>query len=171
MGWKSSSHRLEAYVLDRNGRVAASFERLHWDEQEVVDRAVEVLAERNKPARIATPMMGTLASVAIAFFPKCPVCWAAYLSMLGVTGLIQVPYSPWLQPILALLVIANIASVWWRARATDRMIGPCLVTLGALVILASRFNSGSVRLAALGIVLTLAGSLLGTSLSNRIASG
>ena len=154
-------HRLEVYVLDRNGRVAASFERLHWDEQEVVERAVEVLAERKEAVRIATPMLGTLAAIAIAFFPKCPVCWAAYLSMLGVTGLIQVPYSPWLQPILAVLMIANIASVWWRGRATGRMIGPWLVTLGALVILASRFNSGSVKLAALGIVLTSAGSLLG----------
>jgi protein SCO1 len=163
-------HRLEVYVLDRNGRVAASFERLHWDEQEVVDRTIELLAERKKPARIATPMMGTLASVAIAFFPKCPVCWAAYLSMLGVTGVIQVPYSPWLQPILAVLMIANVASVWWRGRATGRMIGPCLVTLGALVILASRFNSGSVKLAALGIVLTLAGSLLGVVSSVSLRS-
>ena len=160
-------HRLEVYVLDRNGRVAASFERLHWDEQEVVDRAVEVLAERKKPARITTPMMGTLASIAIAFFPKCPVCWAAYLSMLGVTGLIQVPYSPWLQPILAVLMIANITSVWLRGRATGRMIGPYLVTLGALVILASRFNSGSLKLAALGIVLTLTGSLLGVFTAQR----
>jgi hypothetical protein len=81
--------------------------------------------------------------------------------MLGITGLIQVPYSPWLQPILAVLMIANIASVWLRGRATGRLIGPYLVTLGAFVILASRFNSGSLKLAALGIVLTLAGSLLG----------
>ena len=162
-------HRLEVYVLDRNGRVAASFERLHWDEQEVVDRAVEVLAERKQPARIATPMMGTLASIAIAFFPKCPVCWAAYLSMLGVTGLVQIPYSPWLQPILAVLMIANIASVWWRGRATGRIIGPCLVTLGALVILASRITSASPKLAALGIVLTLAGSLLGVVSLRKVA--
>ena len=163
-------HRIEAYVLDRNGRVAASFERLHWDEQEVVDRAIGVLAERKEPARIATPMMGTLASIAIAFFPKCPVCWAAYLSMLGVTGLIQIPYSPWIQPILAILMIANIASVWLRGRATGRMIGPYLVTLGALTILASRINSGSIKLAALGIVLTLAGSLLSVVSSMSLRS-
>src|SRR4029079_17352141 len=34
-------HRLEVYVLDRNGRVAASFERLHWDEHAVVGRAAD----------------------------------------------------------------------------------------------------------------------------------
>ena len=164
-------HRLEVYILDGKGRIAASFERLHWDEQEVVDRAAEVLNEENKPVeqqevapekhpRIATPMLATLASIAVAFFPKCPICWAAYLSMLGVTGLSQIPYSPWLQPIFVILMVANVASVWWRGRATGRVIGPVLVTLGALSILASRFDSGSVKLAAAGIILTLAGSLL-----------
>ncbi len=167
-------HRLEVYILDSKGRIAASFERLHWDEQEVVDRAAEVLAEENhitapadppevareKHPRIATPALATLASVAVAFFPKCPICWAAYLSMLGVTGLSQIPYSPWLQPILVVLMVANIASVWWRGRATGRVSGPFLVTLGALAILASRIDTGSVKLAAVGIILTLAGSLL-----------
>jgi cytochrome oxidase Cu insertion factor (SCO1/SenC/PrrC family) len=38
-------HRIEVYILDTQGRVAVSFERIHWDEQEVVARAVEVLNE------------------------------------------------------------------------------------------------------------------------------
>jgi len=36
-------HRIEAYILDAEGRVAASFERLHWDEEQVTARAIEVL--------------------------------------------------------------------------------------------------------------------------------
>jgi protein SCO1/2 len=38
-------HRIEVYILDAKGRIAASFERVHWDEQQVVARAVEVLHE------------------------------------------------------------------------------------------------------------------------------
>jgi protein SCO1 len=38
-------HRVEAYILDAEGRLAASFERLHWDEELVVDRAIDVLQE------------------------------------------------------------------------------------------------------------------------------
>ena len=57
-------------------------------------------------------------------------------------------------------MVANIASVWLRGRITRRMTGPYLVTLGALAILASKLDSGSLKLAILGIVLTLAGSLL-----------
>ncbi|MCP3371212.1 SCO family protein [Bradyrhizobium cajani] len=36
-------HRIELYILDAAGRVAVSFERLHWDEDQVVIRAVETL--------------------------------------------------------------------------------------------------------------------------------
>jgi cytochrome oxidase Cu insertion factor (SCO1/SenC/PrrC family) len=39
-------HRIEAYVLDAEGRIAACFERIHWDERRVVDRAIKVLNEK-----------------------------------------------------------------------------------------------------------------------------
>ena len=80
-------HRIEVYILDAEGRIAASFERIHWDEQQVVDRTIEVLKEKrdettsevspepaDRPARRKTvsPMLGTLASLGVAFFPKCP---------------------------------------------------------------------------------------------------
>lgn len=41
-----------------------------------------------------------LLSVLIAFFPKCPVCWAVYMSMFGSLGLAQLPYMGWLLPVL-----------------------------------------------------------------------
>jgi hypothetical protein len=39
-------HRIEAYILDAQGRIAVSFERLHWDEEQVVIRTVEMLKEK-----------------------------------------------------------------------------------------------------------------------------
>ena len=36
-------HRIELYILDAAGRIAVSFERLHWDEPQIVTRAVETL--------------------------------------------------------------------------------------------------------------------------------
>ena len=36
-------HRIELHILDAHARIAASFERLRWDEREVVAKAVEVL--------------------------------------------------------------------------------------------------------------------------------
>lgn len=191
-------HRIEAYVLDAEGRIAASFERLHWNEREVVDRALEVLTEENGgkasdnlpapnrlapnlpapnlPARkrrvlphTAPPVWGTLASIGVAFFPKCPVCWAAYLSVLGIVGLNQIPYSPWLQPLLAAVMLINIVSVWMRGRLTGQMSGAYLVSAGALAIVISKMGLGWESAAVPGVVLTLAGSLLSaaSSLTNR----
>ena len=81
---------------------------------------------------------GASASLAIAFFPKCPVCWTAYMSVIGIGGLEQVPYSPWLRPALVVLMLLNVLSVWVRGRTAGRMIGFYLVAAGAMTILLSR---------------------------------
>ncbi|HKI00765.1 MAG TPA: SCO family protein [Thermoanaerobaculia bacterium] len=160
-------HRIEVYVLDAQGRIAASFERIHWDEQQVVDRAVEVLEAKSEEAapavrgKAASSAAGTLASLAVAFFPKCPVCWAAYLSFFGVAGLERIPYSPWLQPVLAAVMLINLASLWLRGRSTGRMSGFYLAGTGALAIIVSKTGPGWENAALWGGALTLAGSLLG----------
>ena len=152
-------HRIEAYVLDAEGRIAFSFERLQWDETQILERAVELLETDRSPAKAKTgsAAIGTLASIAFAFFPKCPVCWAAYLSVLGIAGLERIPYTPWLEPLLAVAVLLNVTSVWLRARSTRRKAGAWTVTAGALIIGVSKFGW---PLAPLGVVSTLAGSLL-----------
>lgn len=48
-------HRIEVYILDAQGRIATSFERIHWDEQQVVDRAIEVLKEKQDETSEASP--------------------------------------------------------------------------------------------------------------------
>lgn len=167
-------HRVEVFVLDNLGRIAASFERLHWDEHEVVRRATEVLQEPKGPAtpatrredinatrKIATPLFGTFAALGLALFPKCPLCWAGYMSLFGIAGLEGIPYSPWLQPLLAVVIAINLASVWLRARATGRMMGFMLVSAGALTIVLSKV-SGMQKAAIGGVLLTLVGSFVST---------
>lgn len=168
-------HRIEVYVLDAEGRVAASFGRIHWDEEKVVGRAVEVLGEKNDGAepggaaespgrprrrKSGSPLLAALASLGVAFFPKCPICWAAYLSLFGVASLQRVPYSPWLQPLLAAVMLINVGSLWLRGRATGRMGGFYLVSAGALTILLSKTGPGWEGASLWGVALTLAGSLL-----------
>jgi protein SCO1/2 len=181
-------HRIEVYILDAKGRITASFQRIHWDEQQVVDRAIEVLEEKSDkmasetmsevspelagfPARrkIASPMFGTFAALAVAFFPKCPICWATYMSVFGIAGLGRIPYSPWLQPVLVAVMLINITSVWLRGRSTGRMIGFYLVSAGALAIVVSKIGAGWENAAVWGVALTLAGSLL-SALNARTSS-
>jgi protein SCO1 len=168
-------HRVEAYVLDAEGRIATCFERIHWNEQQVVDRTIEVLKEKSDEAarevslgpadppagrKTALPIFGTLASFGVAFFPKCPICWAAYLSVFGIAGLGQIPYFPWLQPVLVAVMLINLASVWLRGRSTGRMSGCYLVSAGAFAIVVLKMGLGWEKAAVWGVPLTLAGSLL-----------
>ena len=172
-------HRIEAYVLDAKGRIAGSFERLHWDEQELIDRAVTVLSEKNdlRPTevvpresaavtRTASPVLATLASLGVAFFPKCPICWSAYLSLFGIAGLNQIPYSPWLQPILIIAMLINVFSVWWRARVTRQRWGLYLVSAGAVIIIVAKMGFGWEKAAIPGVLLTFAGSVV-SAMSSR----
>jgi protein SCO1/2 len=174
-------HRIEIYLLDAEGAIAASHERIHWDERQMVDRAAELLQEKlpaprrgvgivNRPPPVgaSVPFFGALASVGFAFFPKCPFCWAAYLSVFGVAGLKQIPYSPWLQPLFVLLMLLNLFSVWVRGRTTRRAAAFCLVTAGAFAIILSRaWPVLGEPLAWSGVALTLAGSFLSVAQSVR----
>ncbi len=166
-------HKVEVYVLDAEGRIAASFERLQWDERMVLDQAVHLLEEQAvsgrgssspaaRPGRrsAAWPMVSTFCCLAAVFFPKCPVCWAAYLSVLGIAGLEQIPYAPWLLPLLIALMLVNVVSLWQRGRQ-DRKLGFYLAAAGACAILALRLGLDLAFAGPLGVGLTLAGSLYG----------
>ena len=162
-------HRLEVYILDAEARVAAHFERVQWNEKEVVERARDLLSESGDAVRpaiheqqgryVASPVFGTVIALALVLFPKCPLCWAAYFSVFGIAGLGSLPYSPWLQPVLALLMLFNLTSIWLRARSTGRVIPFYLVSAGAAAIVASKVFAGLEGAAILGIALTFVGSV------------
>ena len=169
-------HRIELYILDGKGRTAGYFGRVQWNEREVVERAAEVLKENATPVkssrvRVASPVFGTFVALGLALFPKCPFCWAAYLSLFGIAGLESIPYSPWLQPLLAILLLSNLTSIWFRARATGRMIPFYLVTAGALAIIASKTFAGPDAFNFAGVLLTLVGSVWSTLNRSLVGSG
>jgi protein SCO1/2 len=159
-------HRVEIYILDAKGRVAGYFGRIQWNEKDVVTRAVEVLKENHEGEqprlRLASPVFGTAVALGLALFPKCPFCWAAYLSLFGIAGLQSIPYSPWLQPVLAVLLLSNLTSIWFRARATNRLMPFYLVTAGAVTLIASKALPGIGAAGLIGVFLTLAGSVWST---------
>ena len=159
-------HRIELYILDKKGQTAGYFGRIQWNEREVVDRVIEVLKENESDShsrlRVASPVFGTAVALGLALFPKCPFCWAAYLSLFGIAGLETIPYSPWLQPVLAILLLSNLTSIWFRARTTGRMLPFYLVTAGALTIIASKTFPAPTAASFLGVLLTLVGSIWST---------
>lgn len=162
-------HRIELLVLDGEGRIAASFERLHWNEFQVLDRARNVLLENTakQPGvdasvvagrQVGTGFAGLSAVFALAFLPKCPMCWAAYLSVLGTARTMRLDPSS-LQPMLMLMMLANVLSVGLRARATRRKGAFYMVFAGALMIGVAHVLAGWNSVGLVGFVLTLSGTL------------
>jgi protein SCO1/2 len=178
-------HRLEVYVLDPRLRLAAAFVRLDWREDAVLARATELIDE-HRPAGDAVrtgpdsdaaggragwirSAFATVAALAAAFFPKCPVCWATYLSILGVAGVERIPYSPWLLPLLLVGLTVNVGSIWLRERPDGRS-GTVLAGAGALAIAMSRLG-GWETAGPCGVALTLIGSLIAAARPLRGKSG
>jgi len=170
-----NKHRVEAFILDRQGQVAASFERIQWDEQRMVQEAIALLAEpidrkNPNPRPQSAPSKNTARSAAIlastgglslatALFPKCPACWMAYLSAFGVAGLEWAAYPRWLLPLLCALMILNLGGLWWRGRVLQRMAGFYLALAGSLLLLDSVLGLNFSFASKCGVLLNMAGSV------------
>jgi protein SCO1/2 len=158
-------HKLELFVLDEQGCPAASFERFQWDPEAVVAAARRVLDRRAFPlGRWLGPAVGSAAPIAVALFPKCPVCWATYFSLFGALGLGTVPYSPWLRPVLIAAVLLNLSSVIWRSVITRRVLPAALVMLGTMTLLMTQAGIEFPGQLWAGGLLTFAGSAASVSL-------
>lgn len=110
--------------------------------------------------KTARSVPALLLSIAMAFFPKCAVCWAAYASVLGSAWLAKAPVFPWLFPALVALSAVHLALLLRKVR--ERGIAPFgLSVAGIAVVLGARTlfpEQGA--LLWVGVGLMLSGSLL-----------
>ncbi|WAS90504.1 hypothetical protein [Nannocystis punicea] len=118
-------------------------------------------------ARASRPLLTALLSVVLAFFPKCPMCWAAYMSMFGGVWLAHTPYVAWLYPLLLGLFGLNLFIL--LRRAPRRGYGPFFLGLtGIAVILGARtLLPGDRWLLFLGMTLMVASSLVYSFTADR----
>lgn len=96
---------------------------------EVINKAVV--------AKSANSFFSVLASLLVAFFPKCPVCWAAYMSIFGGLSISRLPYQGWLYPVLIGFLSLHLILIFLNR--SRKGLGPFTVSLaGVLIILISR---------------------------------
>ena len=103
-------------------------------------KAQENVAEKpvvEQTKKTAKTVPSILLSVLIAFFPKCPVCWAVYMSMFGSLGLAQLPYMGWLLPVLLAFLGLHLFMLYRKAGQNGYL--PFLLSLaGASAMLLGR---------------------------------
>lgn len=119
-------------------------------------------------ASAVRPAFTAVLSLLLAFFPKCPVCWATYMSMFGGVWMAGIPYLSWLLPVLLVVSLLNLLLL--LKRAPQRGYGPFLLGLmGVAVVLGGRSQWPQERwLLLIGMALMITSSLVSSFSFNRI---
>lgn len=163
-----NQHRLELYLLHQNGSIETTYTRLQWEVAKVSEDLTRLINEPPKPngvLKITNTVQQVVFPVLVAFFPKCPFCWAAYLSAFGISGAQSIPFSPWIAPVMMAIMIFNLVLLYRKSKVRNGLIpfwisltGTLMVGLGYLL---------SVQLMAIpGIILIFTSALL-NSLSSK----
>lgn len=113
-------------------------------------------------------MPSVLLSVLIAFFPKCPICWAVYMSMFSGWGLVRLPYMGWLFPLLLMVLSIHLIMLFRRSSSQGYL--PFLLSLvGTVFIVGSRnLFPTEPLLPLIGMGLISAGSFANSFLFTRL---
>jgi hypothetical protein len=98
-------------------------------------------------------------AVIISFFPKCPFCWAAYMSIFSSLGLASIPYAPWLQPVMIVFFCVNIFALFTIAKKRKNYMSFGLNVTGALLLITSKTVIESVIVMYAGILMIITASL------------
>ncbi|SRR6266851_1785051 len=163
-----NQHTTELYVLDQRGNIASRFQQLQWHVPEVIGQLKKHLRKNQRgngivpnSARIkARDWMSSLLSLLIVFFPKCPLCCAAYLSALGITNIQILHLVSQLLPVLVGLLFINLLSLF---KGANRRNGLLPLYLSSTGIFCSMFFGLLMKVTVMGYIgasLMLAGSLL-----------
>lgn len=112
--------------------------------------------------KIKRPIFSFGLSVLIAIFPKCPLCWAAYMSILGSLGISGISYQSWMLPVFSMILGSHIFLL--VRNMSDR--GPyafILSIIGLMLLLYLKIRwEDNMFLLTLAVVLITLGSILNT---------
>ncbi|MGA9773328.1 MAG: SCO family protein [Blastocatellia bacterium] len=169
-------HRIELFILDDKGNIAFTFARLQWNLREVLDLAISLLrtgshsvetvrqlepgSPRPYSRAVSTGMLSAMPPLLMAFFPKCPLCWAAYLSAFGISGLQSISYSPWVLNILMILMLVNLILLYKRTKQRNGIGAFYLSIAGVFVELILGIYFDMPYASYVGAAMIISGSLL-----------
>ncbi|MGH2666281.1 MerC domain-containing protein [Flavobacterium sp.] len=109
-----------------------------------------------------------LMSILVAFFPKCPLCWAVYMSMLGSFGLAKIPFMWWLLPVFTLFLAVHLWMLF--RRIPEKGYGPFVFSvIGFTVLLFGKLaHLDSEWLSVTGMLFIATGSFWNSFTANKL---
>lgn len=163
-------HRIEVYIINPEGKIEKSFLRFQAKSDVIINELEQLhnltisKKKDDEDDSLKSSVVNRFSTVVlpflIAFFPKCPMCWAAYMNLLGISGLISIPHKPWLIYVFIGLAMFNLWNLYRLAKKRNGTLPFYLATIGT-VILGFKFwlDLGNVFVI-LGFAFTLSATLL-----------
>ncbi|MEM6264804.1 MAG: SCO family protein, partial [Bacteroidota bacterium] len=158
-----NQHRLELYVLNQNGYISYSYTRLQWDVEKVlgdVTRMVKSGSGSSWISSVVSSLQQAGVPLLLAFFPKCPICWAVYLSAFGISSLQSIPYSPWLIPVLMVAMFINLFILFKKSKVRNGLIPFWISLAGAFLVLGPGYLLSNQATSIAGVILIFLGACL-----------
>ncbi len=178
-----NDHRIELFLLDEKGQIVKSFLRSQTAPDLVVRTIQEHMAQNKEESSLQVGLWSRVGNgirqlfnsvstivlpLIIAFFPKCPICWMAYLSFFGIASMESIPYSPWLFPVVCVMLVLNLILLYRIAKRRNGMIPFVVSCTGTFFLLLIAISEGVWEWPLVpGLILLLIGALL-NSLDKRI---
>ena len=161
-------HTTELYIIDQQGNIRTHFQQLLWQVADVISELKQCLKDDackgsslSGPGRTLTSFVSPVLSLLIVIAPKCPFCWAAYLSAAGITNIHVIRSARWLLPAFLLLLCINLFSLYQGTTKRNGLWPCCLSLAGILCIVSFVFLEQARMMGYAGIVLVLIGSVVG----------
>lgn len=113
-----------------------------------------------KPRSKTEIAKSTFLAVFIAFFPKCPLCWAAYMSLFGSIGISRIPYMPWLLPVLIGFLALHFYFLFQKIKDKGYLPLSLSIIGGSSIVISRYFLLENTTLNYFGLTAIILGSLL-----------
>lgn len=162
-------HRIEVYIVNPEGKIEKSFLRFQAADQLIMGALDELLCtatsgvkedKKQSNTTLLSRFSTVVLPVLIAFFPKCPMCWMAYLNLIGISSIVSIDHKPWLVYVFMALALINLG-VFYRLAKKRNGLWPFYMACGGTLLLGLNYWLDlGVFAVLMGLVLTLFSTLL-----------
>ncbi len=165
-----NSHSIELFIIDKDSRLLEKYGKLQWDPQAIAEMLIALSGKpassinkklRNSGYQVLNMLIGLIAFL----FPKCPMCWAAYMSIFSAWGIQGIPYIPQLIYVFPVIMAINLYLQFTYGKRLNRML-PFFLNLVGIALIWAGFVLNYQFANYVGLFLVLTASLNTLSVFN-----
>ncbi len=105
-----------------------------------------------------------LTGALVLVMPKCALCWAAYMGVLGSFGIV-IKYQPWFLPVVIILFLFTLVKLLIGSLRSGNFLAFGMALVAAMLILSQREVAGATELKILAV-----GLMIGSIAVNKMTS-